>query len=280
MKRIFAILIILATINPTYAFCFKSPEKAVKNVIESQFKYANKGDFDRYISTFDENYKNSDGFDLDVYSDLVQNVWSSYENLKYRHQINDIKVDNDKATVFVTEYTDADLALTKNYTGELRSRAESIYYLQKTNGKWKVISDAISDETTTMLYGQAKNLNIRITVPTEVQADNEYTESLEFIKPKHLVAIASIAADKVIYPQPKTQEVFRPMPEDNILERLFTANNDNANEYVVASIGLTQTNISDLSIKMSLTGFGYVIKRVNVIPAEIKENESSDDKNQ
>ncbi|MCM1340017.1 MAG: hypothetical protein NC191_10135, partial [Muribaculaceae bacterium] len=57
------------------------------------------------------------------------------------------------------------------------------------------------------------------------------------------------------------------LPEDNILERLFTSNYDNANEYVIASIGLTKTDICDLSIKLSLTGFGYAIKRVNVHPA-------------
>ena len=39
-------------------------------------------------------------------------------------------------------------------------------------------------------------------------------------------------------------------------------------EYIVASIGLTKTDICDLSIKLSLTGFGYVIKRVNVVPAK------------
>ena len=43
----------------------------------------------------------------------------------------------------------------------------------------------------------------------------------------------------------------------------------NANEYVVASIGLTKTSVCDLSLKLSLTGFGYMIKRVNVIPIKI-----------
>ena len=54
--------------------------------------------------------------------------------------------------------------------------------------------------------------------------------------------------------------------EDNILERIFRSNTDNVNEYIVASIGLTRADVTDLSIKLSLTGFGYTIKRVNVIP--------------
>ncbi len=66
----------------------------------------------------------------------------------------------------------------------------------------------------------------------------------------------------------QTQEVFRALPEDNILERLFTSNDDNFNEYIVASIGLTKTAVDDMSVKLSLTGFGYVIKRVNVVDNE------------
>ena len=68
------------------------------------------------------------------------------------------------------------------------------------------------------------------------------------------------------------------MPEDNILERLFTSNTSNQNEYIVASIGLTRTSICDLSIKLSLTGFGYVVKRVNVIPQEAG-SKAKDEKN-
>ena len=47
---------------------------------------------------------------------------------------------------------------------------------------------------------------------------------------------------------------------------MFTANSDNVNEYIIASIGLTKAAITDTSIKLSLTGFGYQITRVNVIP--------------
>ena len=60
------------------------------------------------------------------------------------------------------------------------------------------------------------------------------------------------------------------------LERFFTSNGEDANEYVVASIGLTKTSIADLSLKLSLTGFGYAIKRVNVVPEDLKGTLSVD----
>lgn len=278
MKKIFYLLLIIMLACPAEAFCFNSSERAVRKVMLSQFKYANQGNFDKFISTFDNNYVNADGFDLKIYSELVKDIWSTYNNIKYGIKIKNIEISNNTAKVEVTEYTNADIQLTENCTGELDSTSESTYYLKKSDGSWKVISDSVSDETTRMLYGMAKDLDIKLTVPNKIKADTEYTASLEFVTPQNMLAIASIASDKVVYPQPKTKEVFRRMPEDNVLERLFTANTDNVNEYIVASIGLTQTDICDLSIKMSLKGFGYIIKRVNVIPLDNKEK--SDEQNQ
>ena len=160
-------------------------------------------------------------------------------------------------------------------SGVLKSEADSVYYLKKINGKWKVTSDKINEEVTSMLYGDAINLNIKLTAPHEVTPGYEYTASLEFDPPKDTFAIASISKDKVEYPQKQAKEVFRKLPDDHILERLFISNKDNANEYVVASIGLTKANIKDLSIKLSLTGFGYQIIRVNVVD-EIKKDNKED----
>ena len=57
---------------------------------------------------------------------------------------------------------------------------------------------------------------------------------------------------------------------------IITSNTKNANEYIVASIGLTKTSVCDLNLQLSLTGFGYTIKRVNVIAAnEATENDNA-----
>ena len=168
----------------------------------------------------------------------------------------------------MVETSSANIPLSKTIDGVLKSSANSIYCLKKIDGKWKVVSDSVIDETTSMLYGDAMNLNIKLTAPKEVVQGTEYTASLEFEPPEGTMAIASIAKDKIEYPQKQAKEVFRRMPEDNILERLFIANEDNANEYIIASIGLTRTDVCDLSIKVSLAGFGYQIIRVNVVKAE------------
>lgn len=272
MKKLILVLFICGNIlTPCYAFNWSSSrieERAVEKLLKTQIKYANKNDFKKFINTYDPKYINSDGFNLDVYSNLVKDIWNTYSDIEYGIKIKKIEIDNNKATVNLIETSQAEITLSKVYKGILESKADSVYNLEKINGKWKVVSDSVLDETTTMLYGEARDLEIKLTVPTSIEANTDYVAALEFTPPKETIAIASLASDIIEYPQKPTKEVFRPMPEDNILERFFTSNNKKANEYIVASIGLTKTEISDLSLKLNLTGFGYAIRRVNVIPKE------------
>ena len=289
-KLLLTISIALLAVQPTFAWSgndifhlnINNEERDVKRVLESQVKFANKTDFDKFISTYDKQYVNSDGFNLDIYSNLVKDIWNTYDNIKYGIKIKNISVENDKAIAELTETSYAIIPMAAQLSGELKSESNSVYYLQKINGEWKVTSDSVIDETTSMLYGDAKNLDIKLTVPTQIPADTEYSAMLEFTPPKETYAIASIAADKVEYPQKQAKEVFRVLPDDNILERLFTSNTDNVNEYIIASIGLTRAAVEDLNVKLSLTGFGYTIKRVNVIPQNKlitrDESQTNDDK--
>lgn len=251
--------------------------RAVKSILNAQVKYANKTNLDKFISTYDKDYLNADGFNLDTYTKMVRELWEGYDNIKYGIKIKNITFEpNGIAKVELIETSHADIPVTKKMNGVLSSEANSIYYLKKINGKWKVTSDKIIDEVTSMLYGDAMNLDIKLTAPNEVTPGYEYTASLEFVPPKDTFAIASIAKDKVEYPQKQAKEVFRKLPDDNILERLFIANSDKVNEYVIASIGLTKADIKDLSIKLSLTGFGYQIIRVNVVDEKPASNDKKE----
>jgi len=280
---IVALIVLFSIVQPSFAIVEKfslkdyfqnKEERAIAKVLKQQVKYANNTNFEKFISTYDPKYKNGDGFNLDVYSKLVKDIWNSYDGIKYGIRIKNIDVVQDRAKVELVETAYAEIKLSKVYEGELKSNSSAIYDLQKKDGKWRVVSDTILDETTSMLYGEAKGLDIKLTVPDEINANTDYVASLEFIPPKETIAIASIASDKVEYPQKPTEEVFRALPEDNILERILTSNNDNVDEYVVASIGLTKTNVSDLNLKLSLTGFGYTIRRVNVNHKDSSKNES------
>lgn len=256
---------------------FNNDTREIKSLLNSQVRYANRTNFNKFISTYDESYVNSDGLNLESYSNLVKDIWQTYDKIVYNIQIKGIAIKDDIADVDVLETSYADIPISHKMDGVLTSEANSTYHLKKFDGKWKVVSDKVLSEETSMLYGDAINLDIKLSAPNEIKAGEEYTASLEFTPPQNVIAIASIANDKVEYPQKPAKEVFRRLPEDNILERLFISNKDNFNEYVVASIGLTKADIEDLSIKLSLTGFGYKIIRVNVIP-ETREEENVKEK--
>ena len=212
---------------------------------------------------------------MSEYSELVKEIWQTYGKIHYAIKIKDIAIDNDTATVKLVETSEAPISASKELDGYMHSESQSIYKLKKTNNKWKVTGDTVLNETTSMLYGDARKLNISLTAPNEVTENTEYTASLEFIPPEGTLAIASIAKDKVEYPQKQPKEVFRKMPDDNILERLFIANSDKVNEYIVASIGLTKADLKELSLKISLTGFGYYIIRVNVVPEQLSNGDTN-----
>lgn len=257
---------------------FNNDTREVKSLLNSQVRYANRNNFKKFINTYDKNYVNSDGFNLETYSDIVKDVWQSYDKIKYGIKIKNIEIKDDCAIVSLDETSSA-IIPDKNMNGVLRSEADSVYHLKKVDGKWKVTYDAVNSENTSMLYGDARDLDIKLTAPHEIEAGVEYTASLEFTPPENSIAIASIASDKVEYPQKQAKEVFRKLPDDNILERLFISNTDNVNEYIIASIGITKADINDLSIKLSLTGYGYQITRVNVKQKTVNEGiKKADDK--
>ena len=285
MKKIILLLTLInLAFQPAYAWnfssvsnFFNSDEKQIKRLLKSQISYANKENYPKFINTFADNYKSGDGFNLDTYSKLIKDIWSTYDNIKYNIDIKDISVSKDKATVNLTEIATGKIGYSDVYKGELKSESETVCYLEKQGNQWKVVSDFIKEESTSMLYGSAKNLDIRLNAPKEIKPNTEYTATLEFTPPEETIAIASIASDKVEYPQQQTKEVFRTLPDDNILERMFTSNNENLNEYIVASIGLTKTSVSDANISLNLTGFGYAITRVNVISQQEKQKETTNE---
>ena len=131
-----------------------------------------------------------------------------------------------------------------------------------------------------MMSGEALNLDVSLTVPDQIEQNKDYTVSLEFKAPENTIAVASIASEQVEYPKKQSEEVFRTMPEDNILERIFTSNADNKDEYIVASIGLTRPSVCEMDLKLSLVGFGYKIKRVNVVKQQEVVVDCNDDKKQ
>lgn len=256
-------------------------EKEVRNFFKRIASYTNNFDAESLKKVYANNYLNSDGFDKTMYFDLVDKTWKLYPDIKYNMNIDRINIVGNTAIVTVNENATATTTEKIDETeikGYLKSYSDSVYYLEKVGDDWIITSDSIISEKTTLTYGEANEITMDLVVPQLVPAGKEYTASLKITVPdKKMLTIASIGQERITYPHINAQEVFRKLPESGILERIFTANNDNYNEYTVGSAGITRAKVnSKKEIRLVVTGLGYVITRTNIIPAKdfskVKEN--------
>lgn len=249
---------------------FLNPCAEVKKALYTHLKYANSYNFDGLKSLYADNYSNSDGLNKDVYFDLIKKTWESYPDIKYCIDIKNIEINSNIAIAQVIENVTATTNSKSgivNQKGLLESTSNSVYYFEKINNEWLITSDHIIYEKTFLRYGSAKEINVDLTAPCQIPADTQYTSTLEIHPPKDNLIIASIGKENITYPQAVAEEVFRKLPEDGILERVFKSNNQNINEYAVASFGITKAEINKgTEIKIYVTGLGFVMSRVNVIP--------------
>lgn len=249
---------------------FLSPCEEVKRTLLLHLKYSNSYNLDGLKSLYADNYVNADGFGKEIYFDLVKKTWESYPDIKYKMDIKSINVYENIAVAQVSEYaiasTDSKSGLVDE-RGVLESSSETTYYFEKINDEWLMTSDYITLEKTFLGYGSAKYTDARLLAPCQIPSGVQYTTSLKLSTPKDSLVIASIGREQITYPQNVAEEVFRKFPECGILERVFTSNNKNINEYAVASFGITKAEVTEKrEIKISITGLGFIMSRVNVIP--------------
>ena len=249
---------------------YLNPCDEIKKTLYLHIKYANTYNLDGLKNLYADNYINADGLNKEIYFDLIKKTWESYPDIKYKMGIKSIAINNNIAVVQVSENA---IATTNSKSGLvdekglLESTSDNVYYLEKINNEWLVTSDHIIFEKTFLGYGSAKEIKVDLTAPCQILANTQYTSSLKIEAPKNSLVIASIGRENITYPQTIAEEVFRKLPEDGILERVFTANSKNINEYAVASFGITKAEINKgTEIKIYVTGLGFIMSRVNVIP--------------
>ena len=248
----------------------KSTYNDIKNVIDQQSVFTNKYDLKGLSSLYANDFVNSDGFNKDVYFKLIEETWKTYPDITYKTEIKNIEFSDNYATVFTNEVaiaTSQEEIGDLTAIGELYSTSQCVYYLEKQGAKWLINSEKIIEETSTLKYGDARYINIELNAPKQIGANKDYTTTLKVDAPKDSVVIASINKENIVYPQTKSDDAFRKMPDDNILERVFLSNKDNVNEYAVASIGITRAeNYTDNQIRVYMGGLAFIMTRINVIP--------------
>lgn len=242
----------------------------IKALFDLQTQYTNKYDLKKLATLYADNYVDNDGYTKKVYFKLIQETWDTYPDITYKTEIQDIKVNGDYAvvqtleTAFATDDEDSDLIAAK---GELYSTATCVYHLKRLNEKWLISAEQVVEERSTLKYGDARFVKMELNAPSLIGAGEEYTAELKVDLPKDQIVIASINKERIVQPVKKDTEVFKRLPEEQILERVFTANTDNINEYAVASVGITRSEkVNDEFVKVYMNGLAFIITRVNVVP--------------
>ena len=113
-------------------------------------------------------FVNNDGFDKKLYFKLIKDTWETYPEIQYDTLIRDIQIDGDYASVQTYETA---LAVTHEQSekvdayGELRSNANSIYYLKKSGKKWQIVSEQVLSEKSQLKYGDARFIKMDLNAP-------------------------------------------------------------------------------------------------------------------
>ena len=275
MKKIALFFIIFNLfILPSHSFELfkKTPKMEIKSLIKQHNKALSNHDIEKIKTFYDENYKSTDGFNLDDMSKMLEQTYSAYNNIKYQTKIISINTDDNWALVQLKDKTTASVYPTeiKEIKKEKMGKLEgiSIYnmYLKKENDSWKIVQDDILIEQTSLKYGIANKMDMDLIAPYQVKNNEEYDLSLKINKPDDIIALASISREEITYPPQDYKEKFRKIPELGELERVVRANNKNKDEYAVASIGLTKVSVNEAQTKarIEVLGLAYLMKRVNM----------------
>ena len=244
--------------------------KQVKNLFKIHETYANNHDIKGLGSLYSDKYMNSDGFGKEVYFKSIKDTWDSCKDLTYQTKIISTNISGDYASVSVEETangTITDILDSNPIAGELHSKSTGIYYLEKVNDKWFIVGETALTDESSLLYGDARFMNIEIQTPNQVSAGDVYTTTVKVDGDSDMFIIGAIDRDPVTYPANTPKSELRALPQSQTLERLLKANTDNLNEYAVASLAISKAkNVQDTTFRVYLAGLACVMKRVNVIP--------------
>ena len=243
----------------------------IKKLIKSHNLYANKHDIKNLEPLYSDNYMNNDGFNKKTYFKSVESTWESCNNLTYDTKITSIDINGDNANVNVIETASGTISEhigDMTLAGEIKKKEKGIYHLSKINENWYITGETGLDEESSLLYGDARFMNIELQAPNQVASGETYTVSLKVDADKDTFIVGSIDSDPVTYPSSTPETKMRALnTQTQTLERLITANTDNINEYAVASMAISKVqNVSEENFRIYMAGLACIMKRVNVVP--------------
>lgn len=249
----------------------KQDIKTIKDLFQKHTAFANAHNLSGLKTFYADNYMNSDGFNKESYFKSIESTWRDCADISYTTKILSVAVNGDYASVNVEETATGTVYEKIEGTtvaGEIHSKSQGIYHLTKINAKWYISAETAVTDESSLLYGDARFMNIEIQAPAQVSSGDEYTATVKVDADEDTFIIGSIDRDPVTYPTNPPKTGLRALNTEHTLERVLKANTDNINEYAVASLAISkvENGKSDDSYRIYMSGLACVMKRVNVIP--------------
>ncbi|MBQ8459425.1 hypothetical protein IJ541_04910 [bacterium] len=245
--------------------------KQIKALFKVHDTYANNHEIENLQALYADNYMNNDGFDKKAYVQSIKDTWKACKDITYTTKILSINVNGDNASINVEETASGTVFENLDMgpiAGEIHSKSLGIYHLVKINGSWYISGETSLTDESSLLYGDARFMNIELQTPAQVASGETYTASLKVDADKDTFIVGSIEHDPVTYPANTPKNNLRALNnQSQTLERFIKANTDNINEYAVASIAISKISGGNSEhVKIYMAGLACVMRRVNVIP--------------
>ena len=232
---------------------------------------SNRHSINDILKHYDPKFISGDNLSLDQIKSLILETWKTYSNICYSSKPIEMRVDGDWATIETLDHSYATAPPEKDVIsvpGKMVSDSRSLLFYRRLGNTWEITSDATVWEQAVIRYGLSDDLEVTLSAPEQVKAGQPYSATIEAKLPEGTFTIANIDNEPLTFPHPKTQDVFRALTgESNNLQRVLTANTDNRNEIVTATLGIT--NIEQKNSErpsLSLNGIITIVKRVNTVP--------------
>ncbi len=257
--------------QPTWTVGSDIDVLAIEALLTRVLSASNAHQLDALMSAYAPRFVSGDHLTLKQVRNLIEETWKSYPAIQYVSKPLVIRVAGDWASVESIDSAKADIAAsreTADQPGVLESHSRGMLHLQRIGTDWKIIGDTTLFESATIRYGSAKDMVLTLASPEQVAESAPYSAKLDVELAEGTFAVATIAKDPIVFPQPQPEERFRTLSSDRAtLERVFEANGTHHNELVTATLGITTVSQDkENRPQVSLTGLATIVRRVNVIP--------------
>ena len=260
----------VCNINPRQ-IAIDQQEKELQQFFDNYEKAYNSHNVKKILALHENDYVNSDGLNISQYAKLLQRTFDNFPDINTKVEVLDITPNTKYAIAYISEIKHATTKSESKITndkGNFKSEEKKIIYLEEFNGIWKIYSDNIIEESSITSYGIGKDVSAELIVPQKVLTNSDYSAAVFVFAPEGHSAMASINNGQLSEDFVHKGSGYRSVNRNTgLLERMFKANCENNNEYVIASVGFSK--VSSTMFKdsaLDLKGLIMLMKRVNIIP--------------